>query len=63
MLNSLNLRLGRINIFEDILKDDVNSADIEEDFFREEDDKFDQAGLFKIPKYLEKVNKFQILKF
>lgn len=54
MLEGLNLGLGTVNIFEDLVdKSFPESNNVEEDLTGE--DKIDYMSIFKIPKYLERV--------
>ena len=54
MFESLKLRLGTVNIFEDLVDRQDDSKNEDQDLT--EEDKADYMSIFKIPKYLEKVN-------
>ncbi len=58
MLNSLKGRFDKLNVFDEIFEETAINGENQD--ISEDEDEIEQSSLFKIPKYMETVNKFII---
>ena len=56
MLNSLKGRFVKLNVFDEIFEDTATNGENQD--ISQDEDEIEQSSLFKIPKYMETVNKF-----